>query len=56
MVFQKLLRHIIGVRIEETNPFLVRRLDPGQAGEQMGQTVLQSEILAVAGRILARSG
>ena len=47
------LRDLIGIAIEETNPFFVVRLDLRQAGEQQRETVLHPEILAVAGGVLA---
>jgi len=37
---EQLLRDLIGIRIEEANPFFVRRFDLCQAGQQLRQPVL----------------
>src|ERR1035441_3688497 len=50
---EQLLRNFVGIGVEEANPLPVRGLDLRQAGEQMSEAVVQSEIFAVAGGILA---
>src|ERR1017187_6726711 len=47
------LGDLIRIGVEEADPLLGRGVDLRQAGEQMGEAVGESEILAVAGGVLA---
>src|SRR5205809_7889652 len=49
---QQLLRHLVGVSVQEADPLRLRRFDLREALEQRSQAVLQTHILAEAGGVL----
>ena len=50
---EQLLRHFVRIAVEEPDPLGVLGFDLRQARQQLRQAVLQAEILAVAGGVLA---
>src|SRR6266566_7646229 len=49
---QQLLRHLVGVGVQETDPLLLRRFDLREAPEQRSQAILQTHVFAEAGGVL----
>jgi hypothetical protein len=50
---EQALRDFVRIGVEEADPLLGRRLDLREARQQIGKAVGESEILAVAGGVLA---
>src|SRR5581483_8827463 len=49
---EQFLVYPIRIRIQETDPFLMGRFDPGQPRQKFCESVTNSEILSITGRIL----
>ena len=47
------LRDPVRIRVEEPNPFSLRRLDLRQPRQQVCEAILETEIFAVSGGVLA---